>query len=631
MIGNQRAAFGVLLCMVIVGASVASAAASDGPVQGTLGGSISAESDGTGVPAVGDGGSAGDGTMGHDDDAGGLDAVDGIAWHYSRDYGVSVHEAERRLGRIEELKAILGEIRALAGGRVAGWGIDHSGVFGGWVELAGDDPVPGPAAAAAGLHEDVWIRTGAAHTYAELRSAQGGLFVSDDPAAAVELERVSRLVSFTGVDMSANAVRVGVDPDLGGDAAVLPGKTNGDVTTVDADDLFEEVAAEVAAVLRAHVPTRTVVEDGRGILADAVDLQADSGPRSLPDNDDTTGFDGSGSGSGDGPAVPRGAVRGPGDVVVSLRPAYSEDQILLINESDWIVKLRVILSEAVAAPLSGSVVLTHITTDIHDFYTIGEQAWTVPAGETEAVVEILINDDDLNEYDEEARFDLGMLPLGFVASVRSSVKVIIVDTDHARVQMFVPDAAAIEGNSDDPARFEISVTGQLPESDSLVLVPSESTAETFVVRLKDPPAEVALIRVPVDFGSGFVDAIRVARSSSSRRDFVAEVELVARPDADLVDERLNSIEMFDWIFEGYGFARGYREDVAIVVTDTGVAPTVSLAVSSSTVSEGDTAGITVTLNSPQPTDTVVRLRYFGGEATASAVSTNVGGCGASTS
>ena len=148
--------------------------------------------------------------------------VDLAVTSYASDYSVSLTEAQRRLDRIQPIQEILASIRSLESARLAGWGIDHGSNFGGWVWLTGD-AAPGTAAAAvADAHADVSIRTGADYSLAELLKAQQGLFrngavgrVNDGPASGV-----AAMVTFTGIDMAANAVRIGIDPAL---AAVVPG------------------------------------------------------------------------------------------------------------------------------------------------------------------------------------------------------------------------------------------------------------------------------------------------------------------------------------------------------------------------------------------------------------------------
>ncbi len=187
---------------------------------------------------------------------------------YASDYSVSLAEAQRRLDRIQPLQEILASIRGLEAARLAGWGIDHGPSFGGWVWLTGDDPPGAAAAAVAAAHADVRIRTGADHSHAELLAAQQGLFrngatgrVNDGPAPGI-----ARMVTFTGIDMAANAVRIGIDPAL---ASVLPGGLTDTGPSAVTDEAFQAKAAKVTAQLRGHISVNYVVEDGRGLAVEA--------------------------------------------------------------------------------------------------------------------------------------------------------------------------------------------------------------------------------------------------------------------------------------------------------------------------------------------------------------------------
>ena len=195
-------------------------------------------------------------------------SVDLAVSSYASDYSVSTDEAQRRLDRIQPLQEILASIRSLESTRLAGWGIDHTAGFGGWVWLTGN-AAPGAASAAlADAHADVRIRTGADHSLAELLMAQQGLFrngavgrVNDGGASGV-----ARMVTFTGIDMAANAVSIGIDPAL---ASVVPGglTDTGPVTVT--DEAFRAKAAEVTELLADTISVNYVVEDGRGLSNNA--------------------------------------------------------------------------------------------------------------------------------------------------------------------------------------------------------------------------------------------------------------------------------------------------------------------------------------------------------------------------
>lgn len=104
------------------------------------------------------------------------EAVDIAVASYASDYGVTNQEAQRRLDRIQPPQELMASIRGLEAARLAGWGIDHTGTFTGWVWLTGDQPPTADAASIADTHTDVQIRTGATHTLTELLAAQTGMF-----------------------------------------------------------------------------------------------------------------------------------------------------------------------------------------------------------------------------------------------------------------------------------------------------------------------------------------------------------------------------------------------------------------------------------------------------------------------
>ena len=194
--------------------------------------------------------------------------VDLAVTSYASDYSVSLTEAQRRLDRIQPIQEILASIRDLEDARLAGWGIDHGSNFGGWVWLTGDAAPGAAAAAVADAHADVSIRTGADHSLAELLKAQQGLFrngavgrVNDGPASGV-----AAMVTFTGIDMAANAVRIGIDPAL---AAVVPGGLTDTGPVAVTDEAFRAKAAQVTEQLRGRINVNYVVEDGRGLSVGA--------------------------------------------------------------------------------------------------------------------------------------------------------------------------------------------------------------------------------------------------------------------------------------------------------------------------------------------------------------------------
>ena len=199
-----------------------------------------------------------------DTDPAGPDAsYDAVASFYARDYSVSLDEAQRRLDRNQPLQEILASIRDLEGSRLAGWGIDHGPNFGGWVWLTGDTAPGGEAACIAAAHADVEIRTGADYSLAELLAAQQRLFRND--TTGYPEPSVAPMVTYTGIDMAANAVRIGIDPAL---AAVPPIDPVGSQPATVSDEEFQAKAAEVTELLRDLISVNFVIEDGRGLSID---------------------------------------------------------------------------------------------------------------------------------------------------------------------------------------------------------------------------------------------------------------------------------------------------------------------------------------------------------------------------
>jgi hypothetical protein len=210
--------------------------------------------------------------------------VDVVVASYALEYSVSHDEARRRLGRIEVVQEALASIRGFEAARLAGWGIDHRGGFGGWVLLTGDKPASAAAAGVADAHSDVEIRTSAQHSYADLQSAQRDLseklFAAQVPAASggavgssgqgtqaapstpdgIELSQidagVAAVVTFLETDMASNAVRIGIDPALAPEVGPL-----GAVSELP----FKQSASKVAELLQDHIDVPFTVADGQGI------------------------------------------------------------------------------------------------------------------------------------------------------------------------------------------------------------------------------------------------------------------------------------------------------------------------------------------------------------------------------
>lgn len=212
------------------------------------------------------------------------ESVDVAVKSYALEYSVSHAEARRRLARIEAIQKALASIRGLESTRLAGWGIDHRDGFGGWVLLTGAEPASAAASAVANAHNDVEIRTGAQHSYADLQSAQSDLseklFAAQSPAPGTgamgntggvgqatpglpgRLEGggigagIAEVVTFLETDMEGNAVRIGIDPALAPEVGPL-----GMVS----EQTFEQSAAAVAELLKDHIEVAFKVADGRGI------------------------------------------------------------------------------------------------------------------------------------------------------------------------------------------------------------------------------------------------------------------------------------------------------------------------------------------------------------------------------
>ena len=184
-----------------------------------------------------------------------------VAEDYMEQYGVALPEARRRLARIPVLQALLDEILEIEPGRVAGLAIDHYDTFGAWVWLKGDDAPSARTAEIAAANADLAVRTGATHTYFELRDATDEISdILGIRPITDESDGLGWLVHFVDVDMLANRIEIGVDPGhetrtLG--IAVDPDRPR-------ATD--QEVRAAMAAIeeaLEGRVSVAFTVTDGR--------------------------------------------------------------------------------------------------------------------------------------------------------------------------------------------------------------------------------------------------------------------------------------------------------------------------------------------------------------------------------
>jgi len=208
------------------------------------------------------------------------EVVDVAVVSYASDYSVTQQEAKRRLDRIQPLQGILAEIRVHETARLAGWGIDHTGTFTGWVWLTGDDAPSSAASDIAAAHSDVEIRTGAVHSLAALLDAQEGLFenlhdlgpvgrVNDGPENIAEIERIT---TFTSINMRGNALEIGIDPALANNAPTSP-LDHPVLTEVGpvgvTDEALQAKIKQVTHQLKDHINVKYNIIDGRGLSAEA--------------------------------------------------------------------------------------------------------------------------------------------------------------------------------------------------------------------------------------------------------------------------------------------------------------------------------------------------------------------------
>ena len=219
----------------------------------------------------------------HDVEASTGDADPAVA-SYARDYSVSETEAERRLERIDAIYEVIGAIRVFEANRLAGWGIDHAGAFTGWVWLTGTEAPNVDAAALANAHSDVEIRLGAAHSLQDLLDAQDSFgdgsdigpvgHVAEGPEALADY---SNIVTFTEVDMGANALHIGVDPSLaptnaqGGSLGGLLDDDTPSIGTGGATDAeLQETITQLTSDFSGSISVAYMVVDGRNIADEAM-------------------------------------------------------------------------------------------------------------------------------------------------------------------------------------------------------------------------------------------------------------------------------------------------------------------------------------------------------------------------
>lgn len=183
------------------------------------------------------------------------DSVDPAVASYASQYAVSEAEATQRLDRIRPIHDVLAAIRDAEPRRVAGWGIDHGSRMVGWVLLTGDAAVGATAQPLAAAHPDIELRTGAVHTYDELLAAQR----SFDGGQGIRTVDHSQIISYTAVDMRANALEIGIDP--------AQSRADGSQAT---DAELRTKLAQVTADYTGSLGTKFQVADGRGISDNAM-------------------------------------------------------------------------------------------------------------------------------------------------------------------------------------------------------------------------------------------------------------------------------------------------------------------------------------------------------------------------
>ncbi|MCY3893147.1 MAG: trypsin-like serine protease [Acidimicrobiaceae bacterium] len=220
-------------------------------------------------------------------------AVPAIA-SYAGEYSVSEAEAGRRLARLDAITDVLRSIREIESGRLAGWGIDHEGTFTGWVWLTGNDEPSSGASALADAHADVEIRRGAAHSLQQLLDVQGSFGNGSSVGAIGRVADTSDtttdysdIVTFTEVDMTANALHIGIDPALAPTTGAGPTGATGAIgglatdnphligpsvgTHVGATDAELQTAiTRLTAEFAGHIPVAYEIVDGRNIVSDAM-------------------------------------------------------------------------------------------------------------------------------------------------------------------------------------------------------------------------------------------------------------------------------------------------------------------------------------------------------------------------
>ncbi len=190
---------------------------------------------------------------------------------YAQDYGVDLEEAELRLNRLEGMQDLISEVRLLEAARVAGWGIDHQGRFVAWVLLTGETPPSDAAAKVAADNADFEIRTGASYSLKELLAGQQALIrsgatgqVDEMPKPSSPLDQLDEMISFTGISMANNAVRVGIKPPKVASGPL--GRVNEDLETTDS---FESAMKKADQLLKQILNVDYQIEESADISSTA--------------------------------------------------------------------------------------------------------------------------------------------------------------------------------------------------------------------------------------------------------------------------------------------------------------------------------------------------------------------------
>lgn len=182
---------------------------------------------------------------------------DSIEVQYAESYGVTVEEAERRLKRIDKIKKKMSSILETEGDRVAGWGVDHSPNFEGWILLAGDEAPSARSRRIDRRTSDLRVDVGATHTFEELEAAM------DDPDLVQSLPGAATgRIGPMRLDMRANALVVTISETASPDLAPLPSDVSARIVGPAPAMNVEELRTEVSSAMNAVSTVKIEVEPG---------------------------------------------------------------------------------------------------------------------------------------------------------------------------------------------------------------------------------------------------------------------------------------------------------------------------------------------------------------------------------